>query len=65
MDQLSAFRKEIDHLDELMIEILAKRFRVTQKVGYLNKAIAPTLHSLTQNLVTNKCVGYRSFYWAA
>lgn len=39
MHQLSTFRKEIDQLDEALVEILAKRFRVTHQVGHLKKTM--------------------------
>lgn len=37
MDELTNFRNEIDRLDAALIEILAKRFRVTHEVGQLKK----------------------------
>lgn len=37
MKELEKLRKEIDCLDEKMLSLLAKRFRVTRKIGLLKK----------------------------
>jgi chorismate mutase len=39
MDQLINLRHEIDQVDKSIIELLAERFRITQQIGLLKKAI--------------------------
>ena len=38
MEDLKKFREEIDRLDETLINTLAMRFQITDKVGVLKKA---------------------------
>ena len=38
MEDLKKFREEIDRLDETLINTLAMRFQITDKVGALKKA---------------------------
>ena len=38
MEDLNKFREEIDRLDETLVNTLAMRFQITDKVGALKKA---------------------------
>jgi len=37
MDQLEIYRAQIDVLDDLLVSLLAERFKITNKVGLLKK----------------------------
>lgn len=37
MDDLEFLRKQIDEIDELIVDLLAKRMKIVEKVGLLKK----------------------------
>jgi chorismate mutase len=44
MKELWDLRDSLDHIDKSIIELVAKRFEVTQKVGLLKKRTQPAIH---------------------
>ncbi len=56
LDELTHYRKQIDHLDDELMDVLEKRMRIAEKIGYYKKEHDITIY---QNMRWNEIVGKR------
>jgi len=61
MDELNRLRREIDELDDTLMELLEKRFNISKQIGYIKKKnTLDVTHPGREQAILNKASSFNN-----